>query len=50
MEVLNQTKRQMRIRALTRTKLAGRNRWLCPGETALVPLHAIRLVVEGGRV
>jgi hypothetical protein len=36
------TPKRFRIRALTRTKLAGRCRWLEPGEEALVPKHAVR--------
>jgi len=40
-EVLSQTPKRTRIRALTRTKLAGRSRWLQPGQTALVPQYAV---------
>ncbi len=36
------TPRRFRIRAITRTKLAGRDRWLEPGQEALVPLSAVR--------
>lgn len=35
------TAKRFRIRALTRTRLAGRNRWLEPGEETLVPKTAI---------
>jgi hypothetical protein len=30
-----------RIEAVTRTKLPGRGRWLEPGQSAYVPLHAV---------
>lgn len=33
---------RVRIRAIVRTKLAGRARWLEAGNTAWVPLHALR--------
>lgn len=36
------TPTKFRIRALTRTKLGGRNRWLEPGQEALVPRSAVR--------
>lgn len=36
------TPKRFRIRAITRTRLAGRNRWLDPGEEALVPKSAVR--------
>lgn len=36
------TPQRFRIRAITRTRLAGRNRWLEPGEEALVPKTAVR--------
>lgn len=36
------TPKRFRIRAITRTRLPGRNRWLEPGETALVPRSAVR--------
>lgn len=36
------TKNCYRIRAITRTKLAGRGRWLEPGKTTLVPKTAVR--------
>ena len=39
---VGQTKNCYRIRAITRTKLAGRGRWLEPGKTALVPKTAVR--------
>lgn len=36
------TAKRFRIRALTRTKLAGPGRWLEPGEEAMVPKYAVR--------
>lgn len=36
------TPHRYRIRAITRTRLAGRNRWLEPGQEALVPKTAVR--------
>jgi hypothetical protein len=32
---------KLRIEAITRTKLGGRGRYLEPGESAYVPLHAV---------
>lgn len=40
--VVRQTTKRARIRAITRTKLAGRNRWLEPGQEASVPDSAVR--------
>ena len=40
-EVVGETRTKVRIRAITRTRLAGRRRSLNPGETALVPKHAV---------
>ena len=40
-EVVGQTPKRLRIRAITRTRLAG-PRWLEPGETALVATRAVR--------
>lgn len=42
-EVIGETPKRYRIRAIEKTKLAGRNRWIHPGETALVPKYAVRL-------
>jgi hypothetical protein len=42
-EVVGETPKRYRIRAIERTKLAGRSRWLYPGETALVPKYAVQL-------
>lgn len=36
------TPKRFRIRAIERTRLSGRNRWLEPGEEALVPKSAVR--------
>lgn len=36
------TAKKFRIRAIERTRLAGRGRWLEPGEEALVPKTAVR--------
>lgn len=36
------TRNRFRIRAISRTKLAGRGRWLEPGQEALVPKTAVR--------
>lgn len=43
MRVIGETPSKFRITAIERTKLAGRNRWIATGETALVPKPAIRL-------
>lgn len=43
-EIIDETPKRFRIRALSRTRLAGRLRWLKAGETALVPKSAIREV------
>ncbi len=41
-EVVGETPTRWRIRAIERTWLAGRCRWLEAGETTLVPKHAVR--------
>jgi hypothetical protein len=41
-DVIGVTATRYRIRAITRTKLAGRARWLNPGDVALVPHSAVR--------
>lgn len=41
-EIVGSTPKRFRIKAITPTKLAGGNRWLNPGEVALVPHYAIR--------
>lgn len=40
-EVVGETRTRYRIRAIVWTRLAGRNRWLGPGEVALVPKRAV---------
>lgn len=40
-EIVGETPRMVRIRAIVRTRLAGRSRWLEPGEVALVPWRAV---------
>ena len=45
-EIVGETPQRYRIRAIERTKLAGRQRWINPGETALVPKYAVRDVRE----
>lgn len=40
--VIGETPKRYRIKAVMRTKLAGRSRWIYVGETALVPKHAVR--------
>ena len=39
---VGRTPKRIRIRAITRTRLAGRNRWLEPGQEAIVPPSAVR--------
>lgn len=41
-EILAETPKRYRIRAIGRTSLAGRSRCLEPGQEALVPKHAVR--------
>jgi hypothetical protein len=45
-EVVGETPKRYRIRAIEKTKLAGRNRWLDVGKTALVPKYAVRLIEQ----
>jgi hypothetical protein len=40
-EIIGMTPKRYRIRAVMRTRLGGRHRWLDPGDTALVPRHAV---------
>lgn len=42
-EVVGETPKKYRIRAIEKTKLAGRSRWLEAGQTALVPKYAVRI-------
>ena len=46
-QILGRVKTLIRIRALERTRLAGRDRWLAPGEETSVVRHVLEL--EGGR-
>lgn len=41
--VIGETAKRYRITVETRTKLAGRHRWLEPGPSALVPKYAVDL-------
>ena len=41
-EIVGETSKRYRIRASKRVKLAGRNRWLEIGQTALVTKYAVR--------
>ena len=43
-ELVGETPKKYRIRAIELTKLAGRSRWLPPGQETLVPKTAV--VVE----
>lgn len=40
-EVIGETPKRYRIKAITRTRLAGENRWLNIGEIELVPKYAM---------
>lgn len=40
-EIVGRTPKRIRIRAIERTRLAGRCRWLEPGHEVLVPEHAV---------
>lgn len=41
-QVIKETPKRYRIAVDTPTRLAGRNRTLLPGDTALVPKHAVK--------
>lgn len=41
-EIVGETPRRFRIRAIERTRLAGRLRYIDAGQEALVPKHAVR--------
>ena len=43
--VVGETQRRYRIKAVMRTKMPGRARWLYIGETALVPKYSVSFVV-----
>jgi hypothetical protein len=42
-QIIGQTEKRYRIRALERTRLAGRNRFIEAGAEALVPKHAVAM-------
>jgi hypothetical protein len=42
--IVGETRCRYRIQAIERTKIAGRDRWLSPGATTLVPKHAVKVV------
>lgn len=44
-QIVGETPKKYRIKAIEFTKLAGRSRWILEGEEALVPKHAV--TVEG---
>lgn len=46
-EIIDETPKKYRIRALEETALAGPHRRLKRGQTVLVPKHAIRLLDTG---
>ena len=39
--IVGHSAKKTRIRAISRMKLGGRNRWLNEGDTILVPSHAV---------
>ena len=41
--IVGETPKRYTIRALARTKLAGRGRWISRGEEAMVPRSAVRV-------
>jgi hypothetical protein len=41
-EIVGETPKRTRIRAITPTRLAGRRRMMRPGEVALVPKYAVK--------
>lgn len=43
-DVIGETPKRYRIRAINRTKLAGRSRWLDVGQVTLVPKRAVTFV------
>lgn len=49
-ELIGETPKRYRIRALQRTRLAGRDRWLDAGGTALVPKSAVDMIHERSSV
>jgi len=45
-EVVGETPKRGQIKALTKVRLPGRERFLLPGETALVPRYAVRFTEQ----
>ena len=45
-EIVAETPKRYRIRALSKTKLAGRYRWLEEGQITLVPKYAVRIIED----
>ena len=43
-EVIGETPKRYRVRAIQRTRLAGRNRWIDAGEVVLVPRRAVQFL------
>jgi hypothetical protein len=41
--IVGETPQRYRVEAITRTRLAGRCRWLAPGDRALVPKRAVSI-------
>ena len=46
-EIVGERPTKWRVRSAKIIRLGGRNRWLEPGETALVPKSAVKIVAEG---
>lgn len=44
-EIIGETPKKYRVRALQETRLAGRGRYILTGDETLVPKHAIQLEV-----
>jgi hypothetical protein len=40
-EIIDEAPKKYRIKAMHKTRLGGRSRWLQPGESTLVPKHAV---------
>ena len=49
-QVVGATPKRYRIKAEKRIQLGGRNRWLEPGKTALVPRRSITFVGRENRI
>ncbi|MBV8357448.1 MAG: hypothetical protein JO189_05865 [Deltaproteobacteria bacterium] len=46
-EIVGETSTKWRVRSNQTIRLGGRNRWLEPGETVLVPKSAVKIIEEG---